>query len=60
MNPKTSVNRNTGHDMLQLENGIIYLKARLAEEPITKGHEGGKKAANIIRKYNIPEQTFYR
>ena len=46
--------------MLQLENGIIYLKARLAEEPITKGHEGGKKAANIIRKYNIPEQTFYR
>lgn len=27
---------------------------------ILKEHEGGKKAADIVREYNITEQTFYR
>ena len=39
------------------------MKARFTEEQIIKilkEHEGGKKAADIVREYNITEQTFYR
>jgi putative transposase len=39
------------------------MKTRFTEEQIIKvlkAHENGQKAADIIRKYNISEQTFYR
>mgnify|MGYP001008415439 CR=1 FL=1 len=39
------------------------MKVRFTEEQIikiVKEHEGGKKAADIVREYNISEQTFYR
>ena len=39
------------------------MKVRFTEEQIIrilKEHEGGKKAADIVREYNITEQTFYR
>jgi putative transposase len=39
------------------------MKARFSEEQIIrilKEHEGGKKATDIVREYNITEQTFYR
>ncbi len=39
------------------------MKTRFTEEQIIKilkEHEGGKKAADIVREYNIAEQTFYR
>ena len=39
------------------------MKKRLSEEQIIrilKEHEAGKKAADIVREYNISEQTFYR
>jgi putative transposase len=39
------------------------MKVRFTEEQIIrilKEHEGGKKAADIVREYNISEQTFYR
>jgi len=38
------------------------MKTRFTEEQIIrvlKEHEGGKKAADIVREYNITEQTFY-
>ena len=39
------------------------MKKRFSEEQIIrilKKHEAGKKAADIVREYNISEQTFYR
>ena len=39
------------------------MKVRFTEEQIIKilkEHEGGKKAVDIVREYNITEQTFYR
>jgi putative transposase len=39
------------------------MKVRFTEEQIIKilkEHEGGKKAADIVREHNITEQTFYR
>ena len=39
------------------------MKVRFTEEQIIKilrEQEGGKKAADIVREYNITEQTFYR
>lgn len=39
------------------------MKKRFSEEQIIKilkENEAGKKAADIIREYNISEQTFYR
>ena len=39
------------------------MKKQFSEEQIIrilKGHEAGKKAADIVREYNISEQTFYR
>jgi putative transposase len=39
------------------------MKKRFSEEQIIrilKEHETGKKAADIVREYNISEQTFYR
>lgn len=39
------------------------MKIRFTEEPIIKilkEYEGGRKAADIVREYNITEQTFYR
>lgn len=39
------------------------MKKRFTEEQIIrilKEHEGGKKAADIIREHGISEQTFYR
>ena len=39
------------------------MKKRFSEEQIIrilKEHEAGKKAADIVREYNISEQTFYR
>jgi putative transposase len=39
------------------------MKARFTEEQIIKilkEHEGGKRAADIVREHNITEQTFYR
>ena len=39
------------------------MKKRFKEEQIIKilkEHESGKKAADIVREYNISEQTFYR
>ena len=39
------------------------MKVRFTEEQIIrilKEHEGGKKSADIVREYNITEQTFYR
>jgi putative transposase len=39
------------------------MKKRFTEEQIIrilKEHEGGKKAADIIREHSISEQTFYR
>ena len=39
------------------------MKSRFTEEQIIrilKEHEGGKRAADIVREYNIIEQTFYR
>ena len=43
-------------------NGVINIKVRFTEEQIIrilKEHEGGKKAVDIVREYNITEQTFY-
>lgn len=45
------------------KNGVINIKARFTEEQIIKilkEHAGGKRAADIVREYNITEQTFYR
>ena len=39
------------------------MKQRFTEEQIIrilKEHAGGKRAADIVREYNITEQTFYR
>ena len=39
------------------------MKTRFTEEQIIKilkEHEGGKRAADIVREHNISEQTFYR
>lgn len=39
------------------------MKQRFTEEQIIKilkEHTGGKRAADIVREYNITEQTFYR
>ena len=39
------------------------MKKRFTEEQIIKmlkEHENGKRATDIIREYNIAEQTFYR
>ena len=39
------------------------MKKRFTEEQIIKilkEHENGKKATDIVREYNISEQTFYR
>lgn len=39
------------------------MKKRFTEEQIIKilkEHEGGKRAANIVREHGISEQTFYR
>ena len=39
------------------------MKVRFTEEQIIrilKEHEAGKKAVDIVREYNITEQTFYR
>ena len=39
------------------------MKQRFTEEQIIKilkEHEAGKKAVDIVREYNITEQTFYR
>jgi len=39
------------------------MKSRFTEEQIIKilkEHEGGKRAADIVREHNITEQTFYR
>lgn len=39
------------------------MKTRFTEEQIIKifkEHENGKRAADIVREYNIAEQTFYR
>lgn len=39
------------------------MKVRFTEEQIIKilkEHESGKKAVDIVREYNITEQTFYR
>ena len=39
------------------------MKKRFTEEQIIrilKEHENGKRAADIVREYNIAEQTFYR
>jgi len=39
------------------------MKKRFSEEQIIrilKEHEGGKRAADIIREHGISEQTFYR
>jgi putative transposase len=39
------------------------MKTRFTEEQIIKilkEHEGGKRAADIVREHNITEQTFYR
>ncbi len=39
------------------------MKKRFTEEQIIKAlkeYEGGKRAADIVREYNISEQTFYR
>lgn len=39
------------------------MKKRFSEEQIIriiKEHEGGKRAADLIREHNISEQTFYR
>lgn len=39
------------------------MRKRFTEEQIIKilkEHEAGKKAADIVREYNISEQTFYR
>lgn len=43
------------------KNGVIDMKTRFTEEQIIrilKEHEAGKKAADIVREYNISEQTF--
>ena len=39
------------------------MKVRFTEEQIIKAlkaHENGQKATDIVREYNISEQTFYR
>lgn len=39
------------------------MKARFTEEQIIKAlkaHENGQRATDIVREYNISEQTFYR
>jgi len=39
------------------------MKTRFTEEQIIKilkEHDGGKRAADIVREHNITEQTFYR
>ena len=39
------------------------MKTRFTEEQIIKilkEHEGGRRAADIVREHNISEQTFYR
>ena len=39
------------------------MKVRFTEEQIIKilkEHEAGKKAVDIVREYNITEQTYYR
>lgn len=46
-----------------MKNGVIDMKQRFTEEQIIKilkEHAGGKRAADIVREYNITEQTFYR
>jgi putative transposase len=43
--------------------GVINMKKRFTEEQIIKilkEHEGGKRAADIVREHGISEQTFYR
>ena len=50
------------HD-LDPENGTNRKVNYISEEQIIrilKEHEAGKKAADIVREYNISEQTFYR
>jgi len=45
------------------EMGVISMKKRFTEEQIIrilKEHEGGKRAADIVREHGISEQTFYR
>jgi len=45
------------------EMGVINMKKRFTEEQIIKilkEHEGGKRAADIVREHGISEQTFYR
>lgn len=42
---------------------MIDMKQRFTEEQIIrilKEHAGGKRAADLVREYNITEQTFYR
>ena len=46
-----------------MKNGVIDMKQRFTEEQIIKilkEDAGGKRAADIVREYNITEQTFYR
>ena len=46
-----------------MKNGVIDMKQRFTEEQIIKilkEHAGGKRAADIVREYNITEQTFYQ
>ncbi len=46
-----------------MKNGVIDMKQRFTEEQIIKilkEHTEGKRAADIVREYNITEQTFYR
>ena len=43
--------------------GVINMKKRFTEEQIIKilkEHDGGKRAADIVREHGISEQTFYR
>ena len=45
------------------EMGVINMKKRFTEEQIIKilkEHDGGKRAADIVREHGISEQTFYR
>ena len=42
---------------------MINMKKRFSEEQIIKilkEHESGKTACDIVREYNLSEQTFYR
>jgi putative transposase len=49
--------------MIKSRKGDRTMKKRFTEEQIIKilkAHEAGQKASDIVREYNISEQTFYR